>query len=716
MRPSRCLVGWTLDSYTGDPGLIPDAVDSYPFITIKPVQGTNDSSVVSKVSAAAYGYFRDDFQRRFVCKVSRRAPLINRGYYVRWRAVDHCIKLFLQVTAGCNRRQMLSLGAGFDSLYFRLHEEGVLEGVTVFEVDFPNVAQRKAALIRSDPQLKDWKPHLSHNSAGPLYASSEEYRLLGVDVREEGQVQQALSAAGFQWSCPTLLLSEVVLTYMETQESDRVIGWAASHLPESMFVMYEQIRPSDPFGRVMQSHFLKLNSALHALTSYPDLAAQRQRFLSKGWEQCECLDMNQFYLGLVDQQERSRVEALESFDEFEEWHQKCSHYFILTATRGSLATQALLSPPAATPIPPLNPQLAPVALRVFPLPGGGGDPGDPCHVEGLGMASALLEPHLLLVTGGFGRSGREAAVKVMVHDQGCWRLANVEVSADWGARLYHSMTAVPGWGALVFGGRSSPLKPFGDILRVTYDFGQRRESTAPSLTVNVALKEMECSGCLPQPRWRHTATLVRHKGQTLLFVFGGRTQLEPALADVHFLDVQTMHWTEVLVKGSPPIGRHSHSSVAYGDGAVMFGGLGAGGVPLGDTVLLKPTPEGFSWETLPVNPPVAPRYSHSAHVIGDKLVVVGGVWLQTEGVPGVAVIHLSTGASVEYDLDMASIPWPLMLHSFCSELLDPKRSEVMLIGGGGNCFSFGTHLNPRPVTVDLSPVLTQCASSVVVED
>ncbi|KAL2081246.1 hypothetical protein ACEWY4_023099 [Coilia grayii] len=672
------------------------------------VQGTNDSSVVSKVSASVYGYFRDDFQRRFVCKVSRRAPLINRGYYVRWKAVDHCVKLFLQVTSSCSRRQMLSLGTGFDSLYFRLHEEGVLEGVTVFEVDFPNVAQRKAALIRSDPHLKDWKPHLSYNLAGPLYASNDQYRLLGLDIRQEEAVQLALSAASFQWSCPTLVLSEVVLTYMETQESDRVIGWAAAHLPESVLVMYEQIRPSDPFGRVMQSHFLKLNSALHALTSYPDVAAQRQRFLSKGWEQCVCLDMNQFYLGLVAQQERQRVEGLEPFDEFEEWHQKCSHYFILTAAKGSL-TQALLSPPAASPIPPLKPQLEREALRVSPLS------GDP-RVEGLGMASVLLEPHVLMVTGGFGRSGREAAVKVMLNSQRGWSQATVEVSADWGARLYHTMTLVSGWGALVFGGRSSPLKPFGDVLRVTYDLGEPTESTASSLTVTVSLKEIECSGCLPQPRWRHTATLLRHNGQTLLLVFGGRTEVDPVLGDTHFLDVKTMHWIEVLVEGSPPEGRHSHSSAAYEEGAVIFGGLGTGGVPLGDTVLLKPTSKGFCWETLQVHPPVAPRYSHSADVIGEKLVIVGGVWLQGEGVPGVAIINLNTGASVEYDLDTSSITWPLMLHSFCSELLDPERSKVALIGGGGNCFSFGTHLNPHPVTVDLSPALMQCASSLTEEE
>uniref|UniRef100_A0A3Q3VR42 Uncharacterized protein n=1 Tax=Mola mola TaxID=94237 RepID=A0A3Q3VR42_MOLML len=125
------------------------------------VQGTNDSSVVSKVSAAAQGYYQDVFLRQFVSKVHRRTPLINRGYYVRWRAVDHCVRSFLHVTENCPLRQIVSLGAGFDSLYFRLHADEALDRVVVFEVDFPDVVQRKAALINSNKTLRAMlDPHL----------------------------------------------------------------------------------------------------------------------------------------------------------------------------------------------------------------------------------------------------------------------------------------------------------------------------------------------------------------------------------------------------------------------------------------------------------------------------------------------------------------------------------------------------------------------------
>lgn len=53
------------------------------------------------------------------------------------------------------------MGAGFDSLYFRLHAAGALDGVVVYEVDFPDVTKRKAALINGSPTLMEvFGPHL----------------------------------------------------------------------------------------------------------------------------------------------------------------------------------------------------------------------------------------------------------------------------------------------------------------------------------------------------------------------------------------------------------------------------------------------------------------------------------------------------------------------------------------------------------------------------
>lgn len=41
-------------------------------------------------------------------------------------------------------------------------------------------------------------------------------------------------------------------------------------------------------------------------------------------------------------------------------------------------------------------------------------------------------------------------------------------------------------------------------------------------------------------------------------------------------------------------------------------------------------------------------------MVGQKLLVVGGVWMFSEGVPGLAVIDLATCTSVEFSLDTVS--------------------------------------------------------------
>lgn len=86
-----------------------------------------------------------------------------------------------------------------------------------------------------------------------------------------------------------------------SSRSDAVISWAARLLPQSLFVIYEQIRPCDPFGQIMNDHFLKRNTRLHGLQNYPDAAAQKHRFLDKVSIQTVCFaDKNVIYTLVMD--------------------------------------------------------------------------------------------------------------------------------------------------------------------------------------------------------------------------------------------------------------------------------------------------------------------------------------------------------------------------------------------------------------------------------
>ncbi|XP_043845136.1 tRNA wybutosine-synthesizing protein 4 [Dromiciops gliroides] len=666
------------------------------------VQSTNDSSSLSKSSLAAHGYVRDPFAALLVAGAPRRAPLIHRGYYVRARAVRHCVRAFLErapAEGGARRRQILSLGAGFDSLYFRLKAAGRLAQAAVWEVDFPDVAERKASRICTTPELFAVAgPPLSGTEPGLGPATrfaSEDYRLLGSDLRDLPALRDALEASGLDAAAPTLLLAEAVLSYMEPGSAAALVAWAAGRFDNAVFVLYEQMGPHDPFGQVMQRHFRRLNSPLHGLTSFPDVAAQRRRFLDAGWAACSALDLNEFYHSVLPLEERRRVETLEPFDEFEEWHLKCSHYFILAAsTAGCVAQTPLLPPVEAFPrVEPASPTGVLSARIVGECQG--------FDLKRFGHASALLGPDVILSTGGFGehdgRHVRMSKCHVLFRQPGSrWNASHVGgPGTQWDGRLFHTMTSFSDTLVLVLGGRLSPVTPASGMYWLSCLSPEGNDPDNLKVTVTKVGAEF------PSPRWRHSAAKVLCKRQKYLFVYGGRNGKDPVLGDWLFLHMDTMTCVSLPVEGPEPDARHSHSACSWKGGALIAGGLSVSEEPLGSIYFLKPVSHGFCWESLDVQPPITPRYSHTAHVFDGKLLLVGGVWIHSSYVPGVTVIDLTTKLSSEYLIDTTYVPWPLMLHNHTSIFL-PEEQQLLLLGGGGNCFSFGTHFNSHPVTLDVT--------------
>uniref|UniRef100_A0A8C3BUZ6 tRNA wybutosine-synthesizing protein 4 n=1 Tax=Cairina moschata TaxID=8855 RepID=A0A8C3BUZ6_CAIMO len=627
------------------------------------------------------------------------------GYYIRARAVDHCVQDFLLKTQSYPRTQILSLGAGFDSLYFRLKDMGLLHHTVMYEVDFPNVACQKATLIKTTKELSALVGDTEGERLGVTTAfSGEDYKLLGVDLSELSKLSTALKEAGLDNEVPTLFIAEVVLTYLENSRSDALIQWAAEHFSQACFLLYEQMHPEDSFGRVMQQHFSQLNSALHSLSQYPDCEAQQRRFFEKGWTECSVMDMNEFFTCCTPENEQQRVQALEPFDEYEEWHLKCSHYFVLTASKG-------MEPPwtpllSSTTVPHHH---GPVRIVV------GSINALVCEVRsetsGLrryGHHSALITPNVILTTGGFGEeNGQHCRMRnfhVLIKHAGYWKAGCVKKENHdkrWDERLYHTVSCLSSSLALVVGGRTSPNAALGMLW---LKFPKTCNDSDPN-DITVELVSLQPAAEPFALRWRHSTTEVIFKGEKYLFIYGGRSAVQPVLGDWYFLHTPEISCTVIPVEGPVPEGRHSHSACSWKGGVLIAGGLGAAEQPLGSVFFLREAEHGFQWQTVETHPPLIPRYSHTAHVHDGKLLLVGGVWLHSFSVPGITVIDLITGLCLDYTISVEHLEWPLMLHNHSSVFL-PNEKELLLIGGGGNCFSFGTHLNPKPVSLSLRNILT----------
>lgn len=151
------------------------------------VQATNDDASASKLSCVKKGYIKDDYVHLFVRRPVRRSPIINRGYFARWATFRKFLHQFLNTEVKSNdghvKKQILSLGAGFDTTYFQLQDEGKAPHLYV-ELDFKEVTSKKATIIETHTQLRGKISESASICQEKGEVISDNYKLLPVDLRD----------------------------------------------------------------------------------------------------------------------------------------------------------------------------------------------------------------------------------------------------------------------------------------------------------------------------------------------------------------------------------------------------------------------------------------------------------------------------------------------------------------------------------------------------
>jgi len=293
--------------------------------------GTCEDALTAKASCANLGYYKDPFISALSPRGARKSPIINRGYWGRIKIVESVVDEFLQLHKG-QKVQILNLGAGMDTLFFRMYIAGLTANVSKFvEIDFPEVISRKVVALSGEPAFrkitKDWKFSLKE-------CKGDVYEAFGGDLSHLEDIEHSLKVCGVNFSAPTLILSECVICYMEVKASDQLIRWSVSAFSGNLaMLVYEQILPGTRFGKMMVKNLHARGLPTASLFAYPTLEAQEKRYTEIGFKQAAARDLKTLYNEYIDQKECSRVARIELFDEFEEWNMLMGHYCCTLALR-----------------------------------------------------------------------------------------------------------------------------------------------------------------------------------------------------------------------------------------------------------------------------------------------------------------------------------------------------------------------------------------------
>ena len=432
---------------------------------------------------------------------------------------------------------------------------------------------------------------------------------------------------------------------------------------------------------------------------------QRRRFSTRGWPDVTARSLWDLWSdeGFLTRAERLALNAVEAFDEWEEFALFAAHYFLLIAVKSPEYIESTCDhyiKPSTR-----ESEEGPKLVSSKHEDGVKFDEDSSHHICHHALTEATGKQHLrrygaiiapdndltpMGLHGGIGVQSRTSSTSFYApfDNDSVARMSTLAVSA----RMCHTITEIQNSECLLVGGRVSPGQALVDCWKRHGEQWLRVDD-------------------LPCGLYRHCATHIYRNHRSGVLVFGGK-QSDGSASNQWLLWQEETGWRELqqLGLGRAVSARFGATLQAMcNDEGLLLGGMEAGGTICSDLFRwrLGSTPEEPFYDSITVQDrsheletsqglkSVIPRFGASTVLSAHGLLLIGGVCskiLPSRADEIVSLSHNKHGQAVRspffLQIDQKTSRPLLVGHSSVS-----RWNQTVIVGGGAVCFSFGTHWN-----------------------
>jgi tRNA wybutosine-synthesizing protein 4 len=450
----------------------------------------------------------------------------------------------------------------------------------------------------------------------------------------------------------------------------------------------------------MLSHFDKLQASIKAVKLHSSLTQQAARFRNAGWPAL-IMARNLWDLWSDDvftpPTLRSGLDAIEPFDEWEEFALFGGHYFLLVASNAEQrrTPESIHGEAAATGECTKATDADSITLQIPELSTGS------AVTPRRFTAAFTLDKNSVAFHGGQGTQARLADMDVLTREDHNEHRIIKPCDLLPTARMCHTITSMHNGEALLVGGRGSPTQACADCWLFSHGAWTKVDDLVPA-------------------RYRHCAvTVALGSGESQthgVLIFGGKASDGTVLDAEHYCALWTANngWHSIPVDGPRPSARFGAAMSTIDsaqDWGLLTGGANASGVVVEDavwewSVSATPTPRlNFRDRTNDVRSSLensaCARIGANLVPWNDSLLLIGGVskkHIHSLSDDFLLLKCKDTTIEVEHPGMQVMPPtaWPLLVGVGA---VSTSRGEIVLAGGGAVCFSMGSYWNGEPVTI-----------------